>query len=222
MTVDLITYLFTAHSMSIMEKAMRKYCFLFVLAFAFPFLMIAVTESCSEENEENTEALVDSVQAVAIPKEAILAEKILRLKGLSNVGRVSSHIFRGGQPGPKGYETLKKMGIRTVINLRTTKSEKREVDAAGMNSIEIPISMIRSIDKKAVEKVVEIMSDPENQPVYLHCRVGQDRTGVVVAVYRMKIDGWTLEEAVAEMQEFGFNDIWLHLRYFLDEYARNL
>ena len=64
------------------------------------------------------------------------------------------------------------------------------------------------------------MSDPLNQPVYVHCALGQDRTGVVVAAYRMDVDGWSFEDAEKEMQSFGFNDTWIHLKKSLKNYAK--
>ena len=144
------------------------------------------------------------------------------LSGLSNVGRVTPVIFRGAQPEPQGYETLAKMGIKTVINLRTTKNEKKEVEAAGMKYVGIPINVFKNVDRDKVEQVIQQMSDPAYQPVYVHCKLGEDRTGIVIAAYRMKVEGWSLEEAEAEMQAFGFNDIWQNLKYFLREYAEDI
>ncbi len=111
------------------------------------------------------------------------------------------------------------MGIRTVINLRTLHSEKEAVEAAGMKSIEIPINVLKKPDLETIKKIISIMSDPSNQPLYIHCALGQDRTGVVIAVYRMEVDGWSLSEAEAEMQAFGFNDIWYNLKEFIRNYS---
>jgi protein tyrosine/serine phosphatase len=66
------------------------------------------------------------------------------------------------------------------------------------------------------------MADPANRPVFVHCRQGQDRTGIVVAAYRMKTDGWPLDLAEAEMESFGFNGVWVNLRHFLHRYAAGL
>jgi tyrosine-protein phosphatase SIW14 len=168
---------------------------------------------------------VDVVQSAAdssFPKEARFSERIFGLKGLSNVGRVTPYLYRGAQPGPEGYATLKKMGVKTVINLRTSVSEKKMVEAAGMKSVEVPMSVFRDVNVKSVEAIIDIINNPEYQPVFIHCRQGQDRTGVVVAAYRMKVDGWSFQDAEAEMQSFGFNDIWLELKEFIKEYAKGL
>ncbi|ABB30334.1 protein tyrosine/serine phosphatase [Geobacter metallireducens RCH3] len=160
--------------------------------------------------------------SVTLPPEARLSERIYHLPGISNGGRVAPGIYRGAQPGPEGYETLRKMGIRTVIDLRTTESEQREVEAAGMKAIAIPIAMSRDGLREKVDRVVVLMADPANQPVFVHCRHGQDRTGIVVAAYRMKVEGWSLADAEAEMQSFGFNDVWINFKKFIKSYGEQL
>jgi protein tyrosine phosphatase (PTP) superfamily phosphohydrolase (DUF442 family) len=111
---------------------------------------------------------------------------------------------------------MKAMGIRTVINLRTLHGERKAVEAAGMRYVEIPINFMKNVDPAAVRKALSVMTDPANQPVFLHCARGKDRTGVVAAVYRMEIDGWS--EAEAEMNAFGFQDAWSQLKKFVRRY----
>jgi tyrosine-protein phosphatase SIW14 len=158
----------------------------------------------------------------SLPEGIRVSEHLFGLVGLKNVGRITPGVYRGAQPGSEGYATLKKMGIRTVVNLRTTVSEKRAVEAAGMKSVEIPIGMFNNRDLEKVDKIVALMADPANRPVFVHCKLGQDRTGIVVAAYRMKIDGWPLNLAEAEMESFGFNGVWVNLRHFLHRYAAGL
>lgn len=158
----------------------------------------------------------------ALPPGARLSERIYNLPGISNGGRVAPGIYRGAQPGPEGYETLRKMGIRTVIDLRTTENEQRQVEDAGMRAIALPIGMSRDGLREKVDRAVALMADPANQPVFVHCRHGQDRTGIVVAAYRMKEEGWSLADAEAEMQSFGFNDVWINFRKFIKSYGAQL
>ncbi|HEU0265323.1 MAG TPA: tyrosine-protein phosphatase [Geobacterales bacterium] len=149
---------------------------------------------------------------------ARISEHVVGLPGLSNVGRVAPGIYRGAQPDQAGYATLKAMGIKTVINLRYAHTERQAVESAGMRSIEIPINMFADPDPATFSRIVALMVDPANQPVFLHCAHGKDRTGTAVSVYRMTIDGWTPAEAEAEMQDFGFNDIWLDLHRYVVTY----
>ena len=153
-----------------------------------------------------------------LPKEARVSEKIFGLTGLSNVGRVAPGIFRGAQPTAEGFRTLKIMGIRTVVNLRNKHSEKQAVEESGMKSIEIPFDIFSTPEASSVDKVIALMSDKRNHPVFVHCAQGQDRTGTIVAIYRMKVNGWSLSMAEQEMQDFGFNDIWVHLKSYVRQY----
>lgn len=160
--------------------------------------------------------------AVVLPDGARSWEKITGLKGLSNMGKVAPGLYRGAQPESDGYETLKKMGIKTVINLRTTHSEKLDVEKSGMRSVEMPMGVLSDVKPDIINKIVDIMNDPKKQPVFVHCRQGQDRTGIVIAAYRMRVEGWSLAEAEGEMQDYGFNDIWTELKEFVRDYAKDL
>ena len=167
---------------------------------------------------EPAPALV-SVARVVLPNAARVSERLFGLPGLENVGRVAPGVFRGAQPRAEGYRTLKEMGIRTVISLRSLDGEANAVETAGMRSIVLPMSTFQAVDVQTVRRVVALMADPANQPVFVHCAHGQDRTGIVVAVYRMDVDGWTEAEAEGEMQAFGFNNIWVQLKAFVRRHA---
>src|SRR5512143_2246897 len=150
-----------------------------------------------------------------VPAGARVSERLFGLPGLEGVGRVAPGVFRGAQPGPEGYGTLKNMGIRTVLSLRSYHGETNAVEAAGMRSVLLPMNAYEDVNVETVRKAVALLADPANQPVFVHCSRGQDRTGVVVAVYRMDVDGWAEAEAEEEMQAFGFNDIWSRLMDFV-------
>jgi len=139
--------------------------------------------------------------------------------GIENFGVVEDGVYRGAQPDETGYRTLKEMGVKCVLNLRSDHDERAAVEAAGMTPLEVPMGMIRGVNENSVEQAVGLMSDPANRPIYVHCRLGQDRTGIVVATYRMEVDGWTLRDAESEMQAYGFNDIWVNLKHLLHKMA---
>jgi len=163
-----------------------------------------------------------STKTTLLPVGAHQSERISgTLPGLANVGRVAPGVYRGAQPETAGYAMLKKMGIKSVINLRTSMSERAAVEAAGMQSFEVPMEMSRDGLRAKVDRAVALMADPANQPVFVHCRQGQDRTGIVVAAYRIKMEGWPLADAEAEMQAFGFNNIWVNFKQFIRAYGKH-
>jgi len=153
--------------------------------------------------------------SVFLPGNVRVSERLFGLPGLTDVGRMAIGILRGAQPTPEGYATLKAMGVRTVINLRTSHGERKAVEAAGMQYVEIPMNVLKNVDPAAVRKALSVMTDPANQPVFVHCSRGKDRTGVVAAVYRMEVNGWSEAEAEAEMEAFGFHEVWFQLKKFV-------
>ncbi len=139
------------------------------------------------------------------------------LPGLGNVGWVAPGIFRGAQPRSEGFETLRRLGIRTVINLRPGRDERAKVEAAGMRLVHIPMKA-EDVKSESVRKVLSVMTDPANQPVFVHCKRGKHRAGVVMAVFRMEKEGWSRKEAKAEMRVFGYNEAFARLTDFIEGY----
>ena len=114
------------------------------------------------------------------------------------------------------------MGVKTVINLCAKDDEHMLVQSAGMRSICIPIDETSNNLREKVDHLVALMADPDNRPVFVHCRNGQKNTGIVVAAYRMKVQGWSLADAEAEMQDFGFKEIWINFKKFIHRYAADI
>lgn len=189
------------------------------------FLLLAPAESspglAAAPGDASSPGIAAGDHSAVLPGNARSSERLFGLPGLGNVGRVAPGILRGAQPKPEGYATLKAMGVRTVINLRTNHGEKAAVEGAGMRSVEIPMNTMKNVDPAAVRKAILVMTDPANQPVFVHCAHGKDRTGVVSAVYRMEIEGWTAAEAEAEMEAFGFHEVWFQLERFVRRYPEN-
>ena len=113
------------------------------------------------------------------------------------------------------------MGVKTVIDFRSYHATKKQVEAAGMSPVEIPIKADLGStppDEEAIRKFFEVVLDPAKQPVYIHCAFGKDRTGTMAAIYRLEIDGWTPDEAMQEMEAFGYHNIYRDLIHFVKTY----
>jgi tyrosine-protein phosphatase SIW14 len=159
------------------------------------------------------------VLAQAVPH--VEAERVSGLAGVSNVGKVAPGLYRGNAPDEQGVASLKALGIRTVVNLRHYHGTKEEklVRAAGLEYVRIILESSDAPSDEDVRRFLEIATDPRRQPVYFHCWRGKDRTGAMCAAYRMAVDGWTLAEARAEMESFGFYKGWRDLGRFVDGFA---
>ena len=131
-----------------------------------------------------------------------------RIQGISNFGEVTPRLFRGAQPDRKrGYEALARMGIDIVVDTRgnRTNSEGKEVRRHGMQYVAIPWHCPFPKDENFA-RFLRLMRDNPNKKVFVHGRLGDDRTGMMIAAYRLGAEGWTADEAMVEMREFGFNE----------------
>ena len=140
-----------------------------------------------------------------------LGEK-LKLSGVPNAGRINDSLFRGAQPLSQGIAELKKLGITTIVDLRgedpdKIKWEQQQAESAGMHFVNIPVS---GWSPPANDQVAQFLSLFKNQKdkIFVHCRFGDDRTGVFTAVYRMAVEKWPADQALKEMYFFGFNGFW--------------
>jgi tyrosine-protein phosphatase SIW14 len=128
-----------------------------------------------------------------------------KLKGVGNFGEVTPALFRGAQPNRKGFEGLAKMGTDIVVDLRGNReSEGKEVRRLGMRYVAIPWHCPFPNDDVFV-RFLKLVRENSSKKIFVHCRLGDDRTGMMVASYRMAAEGWTADEAMNEMQKFGFS-----------------
>jgi tyrosine-protein phosphatase SIW14 len=127
---------------------------------------------------------------------------------LENFGKVNDNYYRGSQPRENEIEQLKRLGVKTIIDLRGDR-EPREaewVSKAGMQYFNIPMKAARRATDKQTAYFLSLVNDPKNGPVYVHCKGGRHRTGALTAVYRITHDGWTADQAFDEMKRYDFND----------------
>ncbi len=122
--------------------------------------------------------------------------------------QVDRRLYRGGQPTEAGFRELESVGIKTVISLRgkdeDLEKEKQKFEALGINFYNLPMTVYKRPDDKTVLSFLEIVLNKSNQPVFLHCASGRDRTGAMVAMYRVVVSGWDIKQAYKEAKQFGF------------------
>jgi uncharacterized protein (TIGR01244 family) len=133
------------------------------------------------------------------------------MPGIPNFHQVTDRIYRGAQPNVSGWDSLAKLGVKTVIDLRPhtehdCAAEKRQVEAAGMRYVNVPLSEIHAPSNRQISNALNLVDDSAS-PIFLHCRRGADRTGTVIACYRIAHDGWTNRRALQEAVSYGMS--WL-------------
>jgi len=127
------------------------------------------------------------------------------LKGVGDFAEVTPTLYRGSQPTHEGFKELAKMGIKIVVDVRGTKreGEGKEVRKLGMEYVSIPWHCPFPRDE-VFARSLKLLHDNPGKKVFVHCRLGDDRDGMMIASYRMAIETWSAEEAMKEMRTFGF------------------
>jgi protein tyrosine phosphatase (PTP) superfamily phosphohydrolase (DUF442 family) len=127
---------------------------------------------------------------------------------IENFGKVNDHYYRGSQPEREQFGELKRLGIKTVIDLRKDNRAGAEGWArdSGLKYFRIPLKASTPANEEQIAYFLSLVNDPANWPVYVHCKGGRHRTGALTAVYRITHDGWTADKAYDEMKEYDFNN----------------
>ncbi|OFZ21245.1 MAG: hypothetical protein A2X94_07235 [Bdellovibrionales bacterium GWB1_55_8] len=129
---------------------------------------------------------------------------------------VAPGIYRGAQPDKAGYDALKALGVRTVVGLRTSGwpifRESRLAEARGIRFISVPLGSFSTPQDRDIHLVLDYLSDPALRPIFIHCRHGEDRTGLLVGLYRVFQQNWTPADAYAEMLKYNFHPLLWALR----------
>lgn len=152
---------------------------------------------------------------------------------IPNFHQVNPWLYRGGAPEAAGVEKLAKLGIKTIVDLEggwfkkepsEIKVERQWAGKAGMKFFHVPMHPLFSPKIKDIDKALAYIADPHNKPVFVHCERGSDRTGIVIAAYRIKIEKWTVPQAYKEMKACGYRRWllfwWKNLLYKLDSFGQ--
>ena len=137
--------------------------------------------------------------------------------------QVSERLYRGAQPRDGGLSRLHDLGINTIINLRgssaRTRAQEAEARAIGLNYYNVALPNWGRPQDARVRRILEIIAAPENGRVLVHCRTGVDRTGMIVALYRMTHDGWSANDALAEADRNGMRRTQFWMRDYTEDYG---
>jgi protein tyrosine/serine phosphatase len=142
----------------------------------------------------------------------------LEVPGVRNSHKVSEELYRGAQPSGEGMRQLKKFGIKTIVNLRSFHSDRKEIGDTGLSYEHIYMKTWHPEEKEVV-RFLQIATDKDRTPAFVHCQRGADRTGTMCAIYRIAVQGWSKDEAIEEITKggFGFYSGWKNLINYICE-----
>ena len=155
------------------------------------------------------------------------ADEKLVLQGVGNFGRMNPRLYRGAQPTDAGFAALRATGIDTVVRFSLgeegSTAEKRVVEALGMRFVNLPWSTVHEPTSEQVVTFLRLLRDHPDYTVFVHCKAGSDRTGVMIALSRIALDRLTVGEALDEMKAFHYRYIFLpHLQKFVEAFPARL
>ena len=141
---------------------------------------------------------------------------------LPRFGQVGERLYRGAQPRRGGMRRLAELGVNTVVNLRgadeRTRADEAEATALGLRYFNIPLPVWGRPEDDRARRALEIIAAPESGRVFVHCKDGVDRTGTVVALYRITAEGWSAEAATAEAVSRGMRRVQVWMRDYINDY----
>lgn len=144
---------------------------------------------------------------------------------IHNFRHVAGGIYRGARPSPEGLMALKQNNFKTVLSFRWRKgpigAERRIATELGLTYINIPLNYWSLPNQGEIDRFLMLMDDESHHPIFVHCFHGADRTGLLIAIYRLVRCGWTFQQAYQEMLECGFHRFKTqHFKYALWRMAK--
>jgi len=145
------------------------------------------------------------------------------LRGVPNFGQLKPRLYRGGQPSEEGLAGLRALGVNTIISFTLgeegMRAEAAEATRLGMEFLSLPWSTVEVPDHETVSTFLGYMREHPDRTIFVHCKAGADRTGVMIALSRIAIDRWPAQQAIDEMNAFHYHFIFLpHLQRFVERF----
>lgn len=127
---------------------------------------------------------------------------------IENFGKLNDNYYRGSQPTAGQFDELKRLGIQTIVDLRIDSIDgvSEQARKAGLQYVNIPLTTKRPATEDQTARFLNLVNDPANWPVFVHCKGGRHRTGEMTAIYRITHDGWSGDKAYEEMKKYDFED----------------
>jgi protein tyrosine phosphatase (PTP) superfamily phosphohydrolase (DUF442 family) len=138
--------------------------------------------------------------------------------------RLDANYVRGALPARGGIEMMERLGVKTVVDLRSVYDHTDDIgvaaERAGLRYYWMPMSVWNPPTDQEAKAFAALVSDESKGPFYVFCFDGLNRVGEMSAIYRLAHDKWSIKQALQEMDDLGFNPYYYSLRSYVWTYAR--
>lgn len=143
-------------------------------------------------------------------------------QGIENFYQVDGHVYRGAQPDESGFQYLAKIGVKTILDLRESDDrslqEEQMVTALGLKYVNVAMTGLTPPTPEQITKILALLEDTGNGAVFVHCKRGADRTGAVIAAYRIARDNWSNDRALEEAKSDGMSSFQFPRKAFIRDF----
>ncbi len=140
-----------------------------------------------------------------------------------NFGEVDQTVWRGGAPTDEALRELKSLGVSTVVDLRQEgpgrQHERELVEQLGMRYQHVPLRSTTAPTQDEIKQILGFLLGQPSGKVYVHCLRGKDRTGTVIACYRIQHDGWDNQRALEEAKSYGMSSLEWKMQAFIRHFT---
>jgi tyrosine-protein phosphatase SIW14 len=177
-----------------------------------------------EASHETSTPAAPEITAAEIQPDLLSDDSAQVVTTLPYFHRLDANYIRGAEPASGGIETIKRLGIKTIVDLRSnydhTEALGRAAEQSGLQYRRAPMSVWNPPTDQEAKAFVAIVTDKSQGPFYVFCADGLNRIGEMSAIYRVAESKWTVKQALQEADEFGFNPYYYNLRAYVFTYAR--
>jgi protein tyrosine/serine phosphatase len=142
--------------------------------------------------------------------------KSLKISKFKNLYILNDSLYRSEQPDEKGFKSLDSMGVKSILSLRSKAVDEKMVGKLPLKLYNVKMSAELFSDEEIIEALKVISKSPK--PLLVHCVHGADRTGVVMAMYRIIYGGWGKKQAIEEMRkgDYNFHETYINIIKYIE------
>lgn len=164
---------------------------------------------------------------------------------ITNFDSFGPGLYRGARPSTVAdMQYLQEIGVKSVIDLqggdigvpvigeifalsepgespKWIAYEKATLNSLGLGFVNLPLSSWQDVTRHEaalIRQALSLLANENNRPIFIHCEHGRDRTGLVVALYRVLYQGWTPTAAHQEMVSLGHSGIGEIITHEMDDF----